>query len=247
MLQLCPNGARRLDEHNAVPVTPEQVAADVRAVVPLGVGSVHLHPRVAGGPETMEPEEVAAAVAAVRAVAPGIEVGVTTAAWVEPDPTRRVAHVLRWAALGQDRPDVASVNVHEDGWREVVQALRMAGIGVELGVWTAADAAQVREAGLVDGAVRVLVEVVDPDPNDALAEARRIIDELGDTEAPLLLHGEDSGCWAVLAEAGRRQLATRIGLEDTLLLPDGRVATSNAELVATARRLLGGNHTTHAN
>ena len=39
---------------------------------------------------------------------------------------------------------------------------------------------------------------------------------------------------AVLAEAVRRSLGARIGLEDTLHLPDGSPATDNAALVAAA-------------
>uniref|UniRef100_UPI0015F0DAE4 3-keto-5-aminohexanoate cleavage protein n=1 Tax=Streptomyces shenzhenensis TaxID=943815 RepID=UPI0015F0DAE4 len=40
--------------------------------------------------------------------------------------------------------------------------------------------------------------------------------------------------WPVLRPAGRLGLATRIGLEDTLLLPDGERALSNARLVTEA-------------
>ncbi|WP_345049027.1 3-keto-5-aminohexanoate cleavage protein, partial [Streptomyces rameus] len=51
---------------------------------------------------------------------------------------------------------------------------------------------------------------------------------------PVLLHGQEGGTWPVLRLAGRLGLATRIGLEDTLLLPDNRRARSNARLVAEA-------------
>ncbi|MGW3006047.1 3-keto-5-aminohexanoate cleavage protein, partial [Streptomyces sp. NPDC001155] len=47
-----------------------------------------------------------------------------------------------------------------------------------------------------------------------------------------LLHGEDGGTWPVLRLAGRLGCETRIGLEDTLLLPDGQRASDNAQLVA---------------
>jgi uncharacterized protein (DUF849 family) len=47
----------------------------------------------------------------------------------------------------------------------------------------------------------------------------------------VLLHGEDAGAWPVLRLAGRLGLATRVGLEDTLVLPDGQRAVSNAQLV----------------
>ncbi|MER6583093.1 3-keto-5-aminohexanoate cleavage protein, partial [Nonomuraea sp. NPDC001023] len=43
--------------------------------------------------------------------------------------------------------------------------------------------------------------------------------------------GEGPATWPLVAEAVRRGLATRIGLEDTLLDPDGGPAEDNAALV----------------
>jgi len=54
----------------------------------------------------------------------------------------------------------------------------------------------------------------------------------------VLLHGEGTSSWPVLAEAVRRGLDVRIGLEDVLVLRDGSPAESNAQLVVTARGLL---------
>ncbi|CAM5583039.1 3-keto-5-aminohexanoate cleavage protein [Streptomyces tanashiensis] len=51
---------------------------------------------------------------------------------------------------------------------------------------------------------------------------------------PVLLHGEEDGAWPVLRLARRLGAGARIGLEDTLLLPDGTPARSNAELVTAA-------------
>ena len=42
----------------------------------------------------------------------------------------------------------------------------------------------------------------------------------------------------MVAEAGRRGLGTRVGLEDTLSLPDGALAPDNASLVRAARGVL---------
>ncbi|WP_375742771.1 3-keto-5-aminohexanoate cleavage protein [Corallococcus interemptor] len=51
---------------------------------------------------------------------------------------------------------------------------------------------------------------------------------------PLLVHGSEGGAWAVLDHAARHGFDTRIGLEDTLTLRDGRRAEDNAALVAEA-------------
>ena len=56
----------------------------------------------------------------------------------------------------------------------------------------------------------------------------------GAREAPRLLHGEEDSCWPLVRRAGELRLATRIGLEDTLTGPDGRLAGGNAELVRLA-------------
>jgi uncharacterized protein (DUF849 family) len=56
--------------------------------------------------------------------------------------------------------------------------------------------------------------------------------------APVLLHGLDESCWPLLEHAGRYGVQTRIGLEDTVRLPDGSLARGNAELVTAAVELL---------
>ena len=53
-----------------------------------------------------------------------------------------------------------------------------------------------------------------------------------------LHHGEEAATWPVLRQAAKLRRDVRIGLEDTLALPDGESATGNAQLVATVAALL---------
>ena len=69
-------------------------------------------------------------------------------------------------------------------------------------------------------------------PQDAVA-IEAALDRL-EVDAPRLLHGEGEACWPVLAHARANGRDTRIGLEDTLVLPDGAPAPGNAELVRAA-------------
>ena len=55
---------------------------------------------------------------------------------------------------------------------------------------------------------------------------------------PRLLHGLGHCAWHLVELAARRRYDTRIGFEDTLRLPDGSLAGSNAELVRAARSLV---------
>ncbi|MCP2274019.1 Uncharacterized conserved protein, DUF849 family [Actinokineospora diospyrosa] len=211
-------------------MTAAQLAAAAAEVAALGVTAVHVHPRDATGVTTLLGPELAPTVAAIRAAAPGTAIGVTTGEWAQPDPARRVAAVAAWVGLSTGRPDFASVNVHEDGWWEVCAALHACGVDVELGVFDVPAAHALRARGIPVGAVRVLAEV-QPD-----AEAEPLLDALTWSPLPVLLHGEDDSAWPVLREALRRGLPTRIGLEDTLHLPDGTRALSNADLVRAVLR-----------
>ena len=135
-------------------------------------------------------------------------------------------------------PDHASVNWHEEGAEEIAAALIDLGVGVEAGIWSGTDgAARFAVSPSAGRVLRVLAEVTDTSAETAEDSARALLADLGPARGrPVLLHGEDGGAWPVLRLAGRLGLATRIGLEDTLALPDGEPALSNAELVTEGLR-----------
>lgn len=131
LLKACLNGARLPAEHPALPVTPDELAAEAVRVVAAGAGAIHLHPKDEAGSDSLGPEAVAAALTAVRAVAGGTPQGVTTGAWSIPDPDERVQAIRAWTVL----PDFASVNWHEPGAEQVAGALVSLGVGIEAGLW----------------------------------------------------------------------------------------------------------------
>ncbi|MFI8189029.1 3-keto-5-aminohexanoate cleavage protein [Streptomyces sp. NPDC085946] len=233
MVQVCLNGSRTAADGAAVPLSPGAMAESAAGAVAAGATDVHVHPKTPCGQDTLSPRVLAAVLRAVRARVP-VPVGVTTGAWAEPDAAARRERVLGWTVL----PDHASVNWHEPGAEEVAAALIARGVGVEAGIWSGTDgAARFAASPLGPKVLRVLAEVTDPDPDGAPDSARALLAELGAAHGrPVLLHGEDGGAWPVLRLAGRLGLATRIGLEDTLVLPDGRPAGSNARLVAAGLR-----------
>ncbi|MFF9063003.1 3-keto-5-aminohexanoate cleavage protein [Streptomyces sp. NPDC014882] len=230
-MQVCLNGARGAADGAVVPLSPEALAESAAAAVAAGATDVHVHPKTPCGRDSLSPRVVAATLDAIRRRV-SVPVGVTTGAWAEPDPAVRLARVREWTVL----PDHASVNWHEPGAEELAARLMALGVGVEAGIWSGTDgAARFAVSPLGPKVLRVLAEVTDPGPDTAGAEARRLLSLLGRAHGrPVLLHGEDGGAWPVLRLAGRLGLATRIGLEDTLTLPDGRRALSNARLVAEA-------------
>ncbi|WP_086723435.1 3-keto-5-aminohexanoate cleavage protein [Streptomyces carpinensis] len=228
-MQVCLNGARQPTESAVVPLVPEAMAESAAGAVAAGATGIHVHPRTPCGRDSVSPRVVAAAVEAIRKRVP-VPVGVATGGWTEPGPAARPARVRGWTVL----PDVASVDWHEPGAEELAAALLALGVGVEAGIRSGTDgAARFAASPLGPAVLRVLAKVTDPDPETAEESARTLLAELGDTHGrPVLLHGEEGGAWPVLRLAGRLGLATRIGLEDTLTLPDGERALSNAQLVA---------------
>ncbi|MEU4267422.1 3-keto-5-aminohexanoate cleavage protein [Streptomyces sp. NPDC026092] len=232
MIQVCLNGTRGPGDSAAVPMSPGALAEEAVRAVAAGARDVHVHPRTPCGSDTLSPRVLAETLTAIRG-AVDVPVGVTTGAWAEPDPVRRVERVRAWTVL----PDHASVNWHEPGAEELAAALLERGVGVEAGLWSGTEGpARFLGSPLAPRVLRILAEVTDPDAATAESTALALLATLADSAhgRPVLLHGEDAGAWPVLRLARRLGLDTRIGLEDTLLLPDGSRASSNAELVAAA-------------
>ncbi len=235
LVQACLNGSRRAGEHPALPLDPDQLAAAAREAVAAGAAALHVHQRAADGSQTLAAEPCARVLRAIRSACPGVPVGLTTGAWIEPDPDRRLDLVARWEVA----PDYASVNLSEDGAVPLLRLLLDRGIGVEAGVWTVADVETLLVSGLQDRCTRLLLEAMEGKPAAALtnvAAMERLLDEAG-CRAPQLQHGQGAAAWPVLARALEAGRDVRVGLEDVLELSDGQPAGDNAELVAAAARL----------
>jgi uncharacterized protein (DUF849 family) len=232
-LEAAINGARTPDTHPQLPITPEQLAAEAVAAHQAGAQVVHLHPKTADGKDSLQPDTVAAAVTAVRQAKPGLPVGVTTGFWALPDAGQRLAAIQAWTVL----PDFTSLNWHEPGSPELAEVLLGMGLGVEVGIFHAEAAQSWAASDISRHCLRVMLEL-GPDADTSLADDLLDLVASANSPAPTLLHGLDDSCWPLLEHAGRRGVQTRIGMEDTLKLPDGSVTPGNAALVAAAVGIL---------
>ena len=215
-----------------LPVTPDELARDAAAAMAARAQALHIHPRDTEGKQSLAAEDQAAALVAIRERCPGLLVGVSTAIWIEPDVALRLRRVQEWTVL----PDFASVNFDEPGVIELCQALLARGIGVEAGFSQIADVELLCQSGLAERCLRILIEPIEEDTEAALATTAVIIQALDAAQvmAPRLLHGGETTTWPLLETALRSGYQTRIGLEDTLRLPEGGLAQGNTELVALA-------------
>lgn len=232
-LQAALNGDR---VHPAAPRTPEAIAEQARVAVAAGAGSVHIHAFDAEGRETLDAEECARALRAVRAACPGIPISMTTSAAIDADPESRLRRIGEWSEL----PDLVSANQGEKGILAVCQLLLGRGVEIEAGLLAERDARLFVASGLAPRCRRVLIEPLSLDPGEAvgLAEAMESVVTGAGIALEQVHHGEGIASWAVNRRAVLRGHGIRTGLEDTPVLPDGTVARDNGDLVAAAAAII---------
>lgn len=230
IVQACLNGARPANFHPKLPLSVKAMADDGAACVAAGAAELHIHARGADGQESLAATD--AMILALRRACPGTLIGVSTGAWIEKDEARTRAAIAAWREL----PDYASVNLAEQDAPAVIELLYRRGVGVEAGLATVAGAERFVSLPDHGRVLRVLIEISQQD----FTAARQIADDIAavleraNVRRPLLLHGFDATVWPFIELARRRRWSTRVGLEDTKHLADGREAPDNAALVAAA-------------
>jgi uncharacterized protein (DUF849 family) len=236
LIKACLNGERRREAHEAIPLSPASLATDAAAVRAAGAGAVHVHPRDRYGRETLEAEHCADTIDAIRAACPGLPIGLTTGLWIVKDPVRRLALIDTWTRI----PNFCSVNFSEDGTDDLCDMLLRKGIGIEAGLGSVADARLFVGSRFVDKCLRILIEIDDADEPDAVKAANaigRVLEGSG-IRGSILQHGAGVAAWPVIRDALAHGYDIRVGLEDTLVMPDGTPAKNNAGLVAAAASIV---------
>jgi uncharacterized protein (DUF849 family) len=256
IVNVCPTGMvpGRSDSPH-VPLTPDEVAADVRRCADAGASIVHVHPRDSEGFASQDPDVAAAFIRAVRAAVPEIVVCITTSGRVRHELAGRVKVV---ELEGDAKPEMASLTLGSLNFPkqasinapETIQGLarRMGECGV-VPEWEIFDfgmldyAHYLRDHGLLGGQVY----------------ANLLLGSLGMLAATplnlsLLVERLPRGATWAAAGIGRYQFAmnrlaiamgggVRVGLEDNLWFDDGRseLATNPrlVERLVTIARAMG--------
>ena len=237
LIECALNGGRTRAEHPGVPCTPQELADSAREAVAAGAGAAHFHVRNRDGRESLEADDVARAVEAVRAGIPGTPFGVSTGAWIVPGVKERHEKVARWKVL----PPFASVNFNEEGGVALAELLLSRGVAIEAGVGRPHAVEALVTSGLANRCLRVMFEPEQQDLHaalDAVERVEKVLDRAG-VKTPRLLHGLDRMAWDLMDAAVKRGYDTRIGFEDVLTLPDGTEASNNAALIAEAAKRAG--------
>ena len=232
-LQAALNGDRI---HPAAPRHPTAIAEAARAAVDAGAHSVHVHAFDDGGRETLDGATCAEVLGAIRALCPETPISLTTSAAIVGDPRERFRIVEAW----EEMPDLVTANQGEPGIAGLCELLLSRGVGIEAGLLSIDDARAFTLSGLAGRCRRVLIEPLDADPDAAVQQSAEMEDILVSAGIMLeqLHHGYGIACWAVNRRGLARGHGIRTGLEDVTLLPDGKPARDNADLVAAAARMI---------
>ena len=230
---------RQMTPH--VPLTPAEIAADVRRCVDTGASLVHVHARDAEGRPTLDTAVFKATARRIKREAPEMIIQLSTGAragrdWeARANPVRLLPEMASFTTGSNNLPGIVYENAPDF-------LLFLAGVFKETGV---KPEIEVFETGMISnalflkkkklltpplhfdfvlgapgampGTVRNLVFLADTLPPGSTWSVAGI----GPAEIPLAA--------AAIAMGGH----VRVGIEDNLRLPDGALAT-NAQLVATA-------------
>jgi len=232
-LQAALNGDRI---HPAAPRDLSSISEAARMAVDAGAQSVHVHAFDDGGHETLDGRACAAVLRAIRSICPAIPISLTTSATIVSDPAARLSMIDAWYEM----PDLVTANQGEAEIRELCDLLFARGVGIEAGLLGIEDARAFVRSGLARQCRRVLIEPLEEDPEVAVQNAAAMEDIILNAGISLeqVHHGYGFACWKVNQRALERGHGIRTGLEDVTVLPDGRDARDNSDLVTAAANLI---------
>ncbi len=236
MLKAAINGIRKKSDHKNIPVSDAEILNEIKSSLKAGVDAIHFHVRNKEGNESLFTKDLNRIFTLLRKELPEAKLGISSGEWILPDSQKRIEVIKSWEML----PDFVSVNIDEEAAEEVAGILISKKVGVEVGISFPEEAEKFVKSKIADNCLRILIEPQDQDILEAeknIKEIESILDK-SNILIPRLLHGFDNMVWYLIELSSEKGYSTRVGMEDTLSLPDGRFANSNAELVKDAIKIL---------
>jgi 3-keto-5-aminohexanoate cleavage enzyme len=240
LISVAPNGARRgKADHPAIPLALPEIVAEARSCHQAGAAMLHLHVRDDQGRHSLDAGRYCEALDELGRQAPGMLVQITTEAG------DRYAPDAQFDCLKMVRPAFASVSVREIS-RDLAVVARLYHLAAETGIaiqhilYDTEDLLMLQEwtrDGLVPPVTaQSLIFVLGRYATGQVAHPRDLL--------PFLSVLPPTAVWSVCA-FGQREAAcaavamafgghVRVGFENNLHLPDGRLASGNADLVEQA-------------
>jgi uncharacterized protein (DUF849 family) len=236
LIKIALNGARPKEQNKFIPQSLSEIEKEVKLLYEYGQKVFHIHCYAEPGNESLKPDDVNNLVSLVKKISQELQIGISSGDWIEPDLEKRKSHIRKWTII----PDFISVNMIEENAVEISKLLMAKGVKIEAGLNEKKAAEIFARSDLVKGCYRILIE---PEPEE-FGSAIEVVNEIEKVlnrhkiEIPRLLHGFNAVSWDLLREAKRRGYDSRIGMEDTIYLENGKMVKSNLELIQYAHHIL---------
>jgi uncharacterized protein (DUF849 family) len=241
VISVAPNGARKTpSDHPELPITPEAIARTAAACREAGAAMIHLHVRDAEGRHSLDTEAYRAAIAAIRhAVGPDMVIQATSeaAGIYEPEGQMAMVRDLRPEAVSLAVKEIVPDSASEPRAAAFLAWVRREGILAQYILYSADELGRFDDLiarGVVPDGRQSVLFVLGRYAKDQTSEPAELL--------PFLAAKAEGHVWALCA-FGPREAAcavaaaalgghARVGFENNLQLPDGRLAPDNAALVA---------------
>ena len=241
----------------AIPYTPAEYAAEARRIVDEGGVMIHIHARKPDGTPSYEVEDFAAITDAIRAevderviinfstgtIGVPVEKRISYLRACRPEVAALNMGSMNYAKYSRARKDFVFKMVFANPFDEIIELLEAMN---ELGIKPEHECFDVGHVGslapLIDMGVLAQplhVDCVMGVIGGIPPTARNLVAMVDNIPEPAHwgVIGISRDQWMLVSAALTLGGSIRVGLEDNLYLPDGRMARSNGELIAKARQM----------
>ena len=251
------------DQCPAIPYTPQEYAAEARRIVDEGGTMIHTHPRKPDGTPSYEDEDFAAITEAIRGEVGDAAIVNFSTGTIGVSLQKRIEYLracrpevaalnmgsMNYAKYSRSRKGFVFSMVFQNPFEEIVQLLEaMNELGIKpehecFDLGHVGSLAPLIDMGVLKTPLHVdcVMGVVGGVPLTARNLAAMV------ENIPANAPGEQPSHWGVIGVSRDQWMlvgaalslggSIRVGLEDNLYLPDGRMATSNGDLIAKARQM----------
>jgi 3-keto-5-aminohexanoate cleavage enzyme len=249
------------DQCPAIPYTPEEYAAEAARAVDEGCSMIHIHARTPEGVPSYEVEDFRAITEAILGAVDDVVVNYSTGAIgvpvekrieylrrLRPDVAALNMSSMNYAKYSHKRKDFVFKAVFENSFDTIIAFLRAmneAGIRPEHECFDSGHVANLDpliDMGLLAEPLQIDCVMgvnggIRPTPRN-LAHMADQVPGGAESRNNWGVIGISRDQWRLVAAAAALGGNVRVGLEDNFYLPDGRMASSNGELIARARRIV---------
>ncbi len=247
----------------AIPYTPAEYAAEARRIVDEGGVMIHIHARKPDGTPSYEIEDFAAITDAIRSEVGDAAIVNFSTGTIGVSLEKRIEYLracrpevaalnmgsMNYAKYSRSRKGFVFSMVFQNPFEEIVQLLEAMN---ELGIKPEHECFDLGHVGslapLIDmGVLKTPLHVdcvmgvvggVPPTARNLAAMVENIpANAPGEQRSHWGVIGVSRDQWMLVGAALSLGGSIRVGLEDNLYLPDGRMASSNGELIAKARQM----------